>query len=54
MSELVDSSIENLSIKNNDLSPGNICGVSIKETILRKYKGEALGGKYHGKGLYVL
>ena len=52
MSERVETSIENLSIKNNDLSPGNICGVSIKEIILQKYKGETLRGKYHGKGSY--
>ena len=50
MSEFDQLSIEKLSIKNNDISTGNDCGLSVKEAILNKYKGETLGGKYHGKG----
>lgn len=52
MSELDQPSVENLSIKNNDISTGNSCSMSVKETILNKYKGETLGGKYHGKGTH--
>ena len=47
-----EPSIENLSFEDYDLSPTEICDVSVKEAILHKYKGETLAGKYHGKGMY--
>lgn len=50
MSEFDQPSVEKLSMKNNDISTGNNYNTSVKETILNKYKGETLGGKYHGKG----
>jgi hypothetical protein len=50
MSELNQPSVEKPSMKNNDISTENNYNTSVKETILNKYKGETLGGKYHGKG----
>lgn len=50
MSDFDQPSVEKLSMKNNDISTGNNCSMSVKETILNKYKGKTLGGKYHGKG----
>ena len=50
MSEFDEPTIRKMSIKNNDISTENCCPMSVKETILNKYKGETLGGKYHGKG----